>query len=206
MQLVLSGKRVITHGENFIAMGGTVINPDTGAVYQNATIAECDCCPADIDRVGYEYHAGEFVPCPPYGTGTGNIAVWCDDCKTPLDSGMSMSDFRKIYHTTYTGTGSSTCGVTCGFRPKRIIITGWNEWTSSAEGFWVCVIDTDTVMGYGYGLTIDKNGNASGMVKCTATDTGATWTATATTTTSNAAAMNVSSSGQTYNYSITVFG
>ena len=185
-QLVLKGNKVVAYGEDcFLCVGNDVHRTTDNKVYEGATVAEYTATlPDDIDDFEYEYHAGVFIPC-------GTVPVgWVG----------------KTYHTTYTGTGSSTCGVTCGFRPKRIIITGWKEWTSSAEGFWVCVIDTDTVWGYGYGLTIDKNGNASGMVKCTATDTGATWTATATTTTSNAAAMNASSSGQTYNYSITVFG
>ena len=90
MQLVLSNNRVLAHGENFISMGGTVINTETNKVYQNATVAECDGCPSDIGVVGYEYHAGEFVPCAPFGKGKGNIAVYCDDCKTPRDSGMSV--------------------------------------------------------------------------------------------------------------------
>ena len=55
MQLVLSGKRVIGYGENLLATGGTVVNLDTEKVYQNATIAECECYPCDIDKVGYEF-------------------------------------------------------------------------------------------------------------------------------------------------------
>lgn len=91
MQLVLSNNRVIAHGENFIAMGGTVINTVTGVKYENATIAECEGCPSDIDSVGYEYHAGQFKPCAPYGKGSGNIAVLCDkDCKAIKDSGISI--------------------------------------------------------------------------------------------------------------------
>lgn len=90
MQLVLSNNRVLAHGENFISMGGTVINTETNKVYQNATVAECDGCPSDIGVVGYEYHAGEFVPCAPFGKGPGNIAVYCDDCKTPRDSGKHI--------------------------------------------------------------------------------------------------------------------
>ena len=92
MQLVLSNNRVINYGENFIAMGGTVINTETGIVYQNATVAECSNCPSDIGTVGYEYHAGRFVPCAPFGRGKGNVAVYCDDCKTPRDSGVHFDD------------------------------------------------------------------------------------------------------------------
>ncbi len=91
MQLVLSNNRILAHGENFLYMGGgVVINTETGAKYGNATVTECDGCPSDIDAVGYEYHAGRFIPCAPFGTGTGNVAVYCDECKTPRDSGMSI--------------------------------------------------------------------------------------------------------------------
>lgn len=95
MQLVLSNNRIIAHGENFLAMGGVVINTETGAKYENATIAECNGCPSDIDKVGYEYHAGVFVPCAPFGIGTGTVAVYCGDCKTPRDSGLHIDDVSK---------------------------------------------------------------------------------------------------------------
>ena len=91
MQLVLSGNRVISHGEDcFLAMGGTVICTQTGRVFQNATVAECENCPSDIDTVGYEYHAGVFIPCAPYGkdNGEGTLMVACEECGTPKDSGI----------------------------------------------------------------------------------------------------------------------
>ena len=91
MQLVLIKNRIVAYGENFLAMGGTVINTVTGAKYNNATIAECEGCPTDIGTVGYEYHAGVFVPCAPYGKGNGNIMVACqDDCGAPKDSGIPL--------------------------------------------------------------------------------------------------------------------
>ena len=97
MQLVLSNNRIIAHGENFLALGGVVINTETGDKFDNATIAECECAPSDIGQVGYEYHAGDFVPCAPFGVGTGNVAVYCDGCKTPKDSGIHIEDVaRKI--------------------------------------------------------------------------------------------------------------
>lgn len=97
MQLVLSNNRVLAHGENFIAMGGTVINTETNRVYQNATIAECSSCPSDIDTVGYKYHAGVFVPCAPYGKGNGNIMVACqEDCGVPKDSGRALDEVFAI--------------------------------------------------------------------------------------------------------------
>lgn len=106
MQLVLINKRIVAHGEGFIAMGGVVINTGTGKKYEHATIAECSGCPSDIDKVGYEYHAGTFVPCAPYGIGQGNVAVLCnEDCKSIKDSGISFEDvYYKINHTVVTGT------------------------------------------------------------------------------------------------------
>lgn len=91
MQLVLINNRIVAHGEDFFAMGGVVINTETGKKYEHATIAECSGCPSDIDTVGYEYHAGTFIPCAPYGRGKGNVAVLCDkDCKSIKDSGVSI--------------------------------------------------------------------------------------------------------------------
>lgn len=99
MQLVVSGNRILAHGSGFLAMGGTVINTDTGRAYQNATVVECDSCPADLDKVGYEYHAGQFVPCAPFGVGDGNLAVVCgEDCKSIKDSGFSMANVRDMYN------------------------------------------------------------------------------------------------------------
>ena len=92
MQLVLSKNRIIAHGENFLAMGGVVINTETGAKYENATIAECEGCPSDINKVGYEYHAGVFVPCAPYGVGNNNgyFMEVCETCATPRSSGIPV--------------------------------------------------------------------------------------------------------------------
>ena len=107
MQLVLSKNRVIAHGENFLAMGGVVINTETGAKYENATIAECNGCPSDINEVGYEYHAGVFVPCAPYGKGRGNgyFMEVCPDCATPRNSGIPIIDIN------WGKVGSVTCAV-----------------------------------------------------------------------------------------------
>ena len=123
MQLVLSGKRVIGYGENLLATGGTVVNLDTEKVYQNATIAECECYPCDIDKVGYEFYNGEFIPCAPYGEGKGNVAVWCDECKKPLDSGLTIDLVGKVFITNYTGSGTDTVSITCGFKPRFVHIS-----------------------------------------------------------------------------------
>lgn len=98
MQLVLCKNRVVAHGENFLSMGGTVINTVTGAKHENATIAECNGCPSDIDEVGYEYHAGVFVPCAPYGKGNNNgyFMEVCESCATPRNSGIPIKKGIKL--------------------------------------------------------------------------------------------------------------
>lgn len=92
MQLVLINNRVVAHGENFLSMGGVVINTETGAKYDNATIAECDNCPSDINEVGYEYHSGIFKPCAPYGKGNNNgyFMEVCKECAAPRSSGIPI--------------------------------------------------------------------------------------------------------------------
>lgn len=93
-QLVLSGNRILAHGEAgcFLSMGGTVICEEKGKAYPNATVVTHEGgLPADIDKVGYEYHAGVFIPCAPYGTGAGDILVACEDCGTPKRSGYNSA-------------------------------------------------------------------------------------------------------------------
>ena len=95
MQLVLCKNRVVAYGENcFLQMGGTVVCEETGKAYANATIAESEKIPCDIDRIGYEYQNGVFVPCAPYGmdNGAGYIMVACRDCATPKNSGRALDD------------------------------------------------------------------------------------------------------------------
>lgn len=146
MQIVLSGNRVIAHGDNcFLAMGGTVICEETGKAYSNATVAEVDILPADIDRVGYEYHAGVFVPCAPYGmdNGNGTILVACEDCKTPKDSGLRIDE---IIGARLKVTAPAGCEVICTNGDKTVKgiykngvyvcnITDYGEWTVTA-GRW----------------------------------------------------------------------
>ena len=113
MQLVLSNNRIIAHGENFLAMGGVVINTETGAKYDNATIAECEGCPSDINEVGYEYHAGEFVPCAPYGkTDKGNVLLACKECATPKRSDITTSDLVLLKNYPITTTADGLNGFT----------------------------------------------------------------------------------------------
>lgn len=123
-QIVISGNRILAHGEDcFLAMGGTVICPDTGRVYQNATVATVDALPSDIDSVGYEYHAGEFIPCAPYGIGSGNLAVFCgEDCKALKDSGIPIGNFARYTATSYKGNGTYSRSLTFDFPPQLVII------------------------------------------------------------------------------------
>lgn len=92
VQIVISGNRVIAHGTGFSVSGNTVENESTGKVYDNATIATVESVPDDIDSVGYEYHAGVFVPCAPYGTGDNNgyFMEVCKDCATPRSTGIPI--------------------------------------------------------------------------------------------------------------------
>ena len=95
-QLVLRGNRVLSHGEDcFLCAGGAVICPETGRTFENATVVNHPGeIPSDIDEVGYEYHAGAFVPCAPFGKGGGNIAVVCnEDCKSIKDSGYLLPNY-----------------------------------------------------------------------------------------------------------------
>lgn len=118
-QLVLSGNRVIAHGEDcFLSMGGTVICHESGRVYQNATVANVDSYPSDIDEVGYEYHAGAFIPCAPYGKGGGNLAVLCpNDCKSIKDSGISSENLGKTEIKPYWGSGDKEVSIQASFPP-----------------------------------------------------------------------------------------
>lgn len=124
-QLVVRGNRILAHGFNrYISVNGTVIDTDSGKVYANSTVVECkECLPADIDSIGYEYHSGVFVPCAPYGEGTGTIAVLSSDmCKTIVDSGILVTNVGKSENGTYKGNGNSTKNLTFSFLPKVLLI------------------------------------------------------------------------------------
>lgn len=134
-QLVLSGNRVIAHGEGgFFSAGGAVICPDTGRIFENATVVNVECeLPSNIDEVGYEYHAGTFVPCAPYGKGGGNIAVLCpNDCKSIKDSGVKISDLGHYEVIEYVGTGSRYCSLTSNLTPEFVVIFG-TDYTSNFD-------------------------------------------------------------------------
>jgi hypothetical protein len=48
--------------------------------------------------VGYEYHAGVFVPCAPFGKGNNNgyFMEVCTDCATPRNSGIPIKGGLKL--------------------------------------------------------------------------------------------------------------
>ena len=127
-QLVVAGNRVLAYGEDcFISVGGAVICPSSGKAYQNASVVECEAIPTDIEAQGYEYHAGQFVPCAPFGVGDGNMAVVCgEDCKAVKDSGIPAQWLGKFAEVSYKGTGTYGAGapntVTLDFVPKYVVI------------------------------------------------------------------------------------
>lgn len=138
MQLVVSGNRILAHGEDcFLAMGGTVICTQTGRVFQNATVVNnCENCPADIDSVGYEYHAGEFVPCAPYGVHSvdGHIMVACGDCATPKRSKHKLSELAKIEVGSYVGTDTSVATIEFDRTPFLVLIGGGGSYFKQVLG------------------------------------------------------------------------
>jgi hypothetical protein len=118
-------------------MGGTVICTKTGRVFQNATIVnDCENCPADIDEVGYEYHAGTFVPCAPYGVhGTdGHIMVSCGDCATPKRSKYKLSELAKIEVGSYVGSGASLATIEFDRAPSVVLIVGAGTYNTTVLG------------------------------------------------------------------------
>lgn len=132
MQLVLSNNRILSHGENFLSMGGVVINTETGAKYENATIAECECLPSDINTVGYEYHAGNFVPCAPFGVGNGNIPVLCNiDCKSIKDSEIPLGRMAQIVETSYNGSGGDVVVLSFDAIPKIVYISSVEQYNNT---------------------------------------------------------------------------
>ena len=185
MQLVLSGSRIIAHGENFIAMGGTVINTETCKTYQNATIVECDGCPADIGSVGYEYHAGVFVPCAPYGkdNGNGTILVACEECGTPKDSGLRVDE---IIGAKLKVTAPAECEVVCSCGDKTVKgvykngvfvcnLTDYGTWTVTASRWRGTIKETASstlavnvaqLYTMGFGTTINVTYPSGSTVTC----------------------------------------
>ena len=132
MQLVLSNSRVVAHGENFLAMGSVVINTETGARYENATVAECENCPSDIGKVGYEYHGGVFKPCAPFGKGNNNgyFMEVCSECAVPRSSGIPIlggikkknldtGDINTAFYTVIWENAS----LTSSFEPQTITLS-----------------------------------------------------------------------------------
>lgn len=160
MQLVVSGNRILAHGEDcFLAMGGTVICTKTGRVFQNATVVtDCENCPADIDEVGYEYHAGEFVPCAPYGVHgiDGHIMVSCGDCATPKRSKYKLSELAKIEVGSYVGSGAALATLDFERAPSTVLIVGGGSY-----GYKALNKDYHTVTTSGVGILSAGGGFAA---------------------------------------------
>ena len=112
-----------------------VICTDTGRIFENATVTIPTCeIPSDIDEVGYEYHAGEFVPCAPFGKGGGNVAVLCpNDCKSIKDSGKSAEHLGTVEVIEYVGTGTVSVTITANFEPLFVVVYDTDEYRASAK-------------------------------------------------------------------------
>ena len=153
MQLVLSNNRIIAHGENFLSLGGVVINTETGTRYDNATIAECEGCPSDIDRVGYEYHSGVFVPCAPFGAGDNNgyFMEICTSCATPRNSGIQIKEtMDKVNSSFRRELLWENASPNSEFKAQTITLTS-SEYTYlliEAKGGTITGTDTNTNKGY----------------------------------------------------------
>ena len=138
---------VLKKYHSFISMGGTVVDAGTCKVYQNATVAECNGCPSDIDSVGYEYVGGVFKPCAPFGKGDNNgyFMEACASCATPRNSGIPIKkgiklenlhdevidEMSKFYHSGYKPVVSGSFGpsfsngsyfVDLGFTPSWVLV------------------------------------------------------------------------------------
>lgn len=145
-QLVVSGNRIIAHGEDcFISMGGTVICTKTERVFQNATVVNCDCLPCDLDEVGYEYHAGEFVPC--------GIPSW-KECAIEVVN--------------YLGTGTAATEenpmkIPLTIDPYIIFIGHRPQEDGTSPGMWRIMTETFGMYRYSSGISpttpFSKNGN-----------------------------------------------
>lgn len=161
MQIVLSNDRVIAHGGEYIAMGGTVIDTANGKAYQSATVVEVNCVPCDIDEVGYKYRAGNFIPCAPYGIDNGNgfIMVACQECATPKRSKIPVENILGARLTVDSPAGS-VIYATKGSKSIRIEeengefvrdLPGYGVWniTSTINGFTGSQsVNVDTVKAY----------------------------------------------------------
>lgn len=165
-QIVLQGNKVLAYGDNcFIMCGNAVLCTTNGNTYPGATVATCATLPADIGSVGYEYHAGVFVPSGPFGKGSGNVAVVCDECKTLRDSGIPLDNMTKIYKHPYIGGGGYGSGaqnsITCpGFVPRIAFISKTNkrkgyEFDEDFADYGAILFDT----GYGFSFDMPVGGN-----------------------------------------------
>lgn len=171
-QLVVSGNRILSHGEDcFLSMGGTVICTDTGRTFDNATVVTHNgSVPCDLDRVGYEYHAGEFVPCAPFGHGDGNVAILSDaECKALKDSGIPFSQMVQHATTQYTGSGGRQVSLTFDFVVDMLLI-----FSTATDDFAIITPLMATTFIYGYDSSLECD--LCKRYKLSLTETGSTVT------------------------------
>jgi hypothetical protein len=164
VQIVISGNRVLAHGTDFSVTGDAVECASTGRIYQNATIATVDSVPDDIDSVGYEYHAGRFVPCGPFGKGSGNVAILCnDDCKALKDSGIPIGRFAQSERVTYRPTAGGGVSLSFNISPDVVFIAAGNS-TNCCLGVIMyagmyCIATSDAESPARFTGTVNRNGN-----------------------------------------------
>ena len=134
-QLVVIGNRIVAYGEDcFDVSADGVTDIITGNTYNNATVVEHTAdLPTDIDVVGYEYCAGKFVPCAPYGTGGGTVAAFDENCKKVVDTDFPTTQLGRVCYMTYTGSGSKSMSLTAPFQPKFAIVAPYSEAYSNAS-------------------------------------------------------------------------
>lgn len=140
-QLVISGNRVLAHGEGFVSMeNDTVLSTKTGTVYQNAAVAECEALPADIDTVGYEYHTGVFVPAAPFGAGSSGTLLISGGCSVPQSSTVEINTLLRASLDVSAPAGSAVtaaCGGTVLTADEsaghwHFYLTSYGTWTVTA--------------------------------------------------------------------------
>lgn len=172
-QLVISGNRVLAHGEGFVSMeNDTVLSTETGTVYQNAAVCECEALPADIDTVGYEYHAGVFVPAAPFGAGSGGTLLISGGCGVPQSSTVEINTLLRASLDVSAPAGS-TVTASCGSTVLTVeestghwhfYLTSYGTWTvTAAQGSHTksAALTVDAVKSYALSIDYDVETSAT---------------------------------------------
>ena len=166
-QLVISGNRVLAHGEGFVSMeNDTVLSTETGTVYQNAAVCECETPPADIDTVGYEYHAGVFVPAAPFGAGSSGTLLISGGCGVPQSSTVEINTLLRASLDVSAPAGSAVtaaCGGTVLTADEsaghwHFYLTSYGTWTvTTTQGSHIksAALTVDAVKSYALSIDYD---------------------------------------------------